>query len=142
MLIQFVIGIFMTAFTVAFGALTLVATSELLQRNRTHLIEHGRIGRHVMSLTLVSTMLVAGMLFVTVAWSLVLQAFGVFGDFEAALYFSMISFTTVGYGDVIPPDQWRLLAGFISIDGFLLFGLNTAFLFEVLRRMRDRDLPG
>jgi len=51
--------------------------------------------------------------------------------------FSLISFTTVGYGEVVPPVEWRILAGFIAVDGFMLFGLNTAFIFEVLRRMRD-----
>lgn len=68
-----------------------------------------------------------------------LYALGIFADFEASLYFSMISFTTLGFGDVILPDNWRLLSGFIATDGFILFGLNTAFLFEVLRRLREEE---
>ena len=70
-------------------------------------------------------------------WALFLVALGVFNNLESSLYFSMISFTTLGFGDVILPPQWRLLSGFIAIDGFFLFGLNTAFVFEVLRRLRD-----
>lgn len=79
------------------------------------------------------------MLFVMFIWALLLHWLGVFADFEGSLYFAMISFTTVGYGDIVPPDDWRLLSAFVSVAGFLLFGLNTAFLFEVLRQMRGNQ---
>ena len=95
--------------------------------------------RHVVALTLITTWLVVGLLIVMGLWALVLLAVGVFFELEPALYFSMISFTTLGFGDVILPDQWRLLSGFIAMDGFILFGLNTAFVFEVLRRLREES---
>ena len=137
MLSQILLGLLMTAFTIGFGATTLVAGAEPLQRYRQRLFEQTRFVGHVLTLILVSTWLVFGMLIVIAVWALILSVLGVFGNLETALYFSLISFTTVGYGEVVPPVEWRILAGFIAVDGFMLFGLNTAFIFEVLRRMRD-----
>jgi hypothetical protein len=61
-------------------------------------------------------------------WALVHYAIGVVGDFESALYFSAITFSTLGYGDIVPPHEWRLLAGLEGISGFLLVGWSTAYL--------------
>lgn len=136
MLTQISLGLLMTAMTVCVGALTIISCAEPLRRHKTRLIDQGSFLSHLTTLILVSTWLVLGMLLIMLLWAIVLQSLTIFEDFETGLYFAMISFTTVGYGDVVPPDNWRLLAGFISVDGFLLFGLNTAFVFEVLRRMR------
>ncbi len=136
MIVQIVIGIVMTALTIIVGSLIIVFCIERLQRNRQWLSDQHLLVRHVSALTLMTTWLVVGLLLVMTLWALVLFGLGIFTDFETSLYFSMISFTTLGFGDVILPDNWRLLSGFIATDGFILFGLNTAFLFEVLRRLR------
>ncbi|MCG6940238.1 MAG: potassium channel family protein [Thiohalocapsa sp.] len=55
--------------------------------------------------------------------------------FEEATYFSFVTFTTVGYGDVtLGVDEWRLLSGIEALDGILLVGWSTALLFAVLQR--------
>lgn len=54
---------------------------------------------------------------------------------NAAMYFSTSTFTTVGFGDVVLSDKWRLLSGFEAIDGMILFGWSTAFIFAVVRRI-------
>lgn len=61
---------------------------------------------------------------------------GALGDFEAALYFSTTSFTTLGYGDVVLDHRWRLLGAIEGANGLLLFGWSTAFLISVTGRMR------
>lgn len=137
MIIQLLIGIAMTALTIIIGSLIIVYCSERLQKHRNWLSDQHLLVRHVSALTLMTTWLVVGLLVVMILWALALYGLGIFADFEASLYFSMISFTTLGFGDVILPDNWRLLSGFIATDGFILFGLNTAFLFEVLRRLRE-----
>ena len=58
---------------------------------------------------------------------------------EAALYFSTTSFTTVGYGDLVLTEDWRLLGSFESINGMILFGWSTAFIFELIRHVYSRD---
>jgi ion channel len=57
---------------------------------------------------------------------------GLFKDFETSLYFSLTSFSTVGYGDVLLPQKWRLLGTIESISGVLLCSLSGAFLFAVV----------
>ena len=57
-----------------------------------------------------------------------------FGTLEQALYFSITSFTTLGFGDVVLEPGWRLLAGMTATHGLLLFGLSTAFLVEVFNQ--------
>lgn len=57
----------------------------------------------------------------------------VFG-FQDALYFSIVTFSTVGSGDVIVGHQWRLLASLEAINGFLLIGWSTAYLVSASTR--------
>lgn len=54
---------------------------------------------------------------------------------EAATYFSAVTFTTLGYGDITLSTRWRLLSGFQAIDGIVLIGWSTAFLFAVIQRI-------
>lgn len=56
----------------------------------------------------------------------------VLGDIETALYFTTITFTTVGYGDVVLSPEWRLLSSSTAINGMILFGWSTAFIFEIM----------
>ena len=55
-------------------------------------------------------------------------------NFHDAVYFSMITFTTVGYGDITLDQEWRILAGVEGMLGILVFGLTTALLFAVIQK--------
>lgn len=61
-------------------------------------------------------------------------------SFEAAVYFSAVTFTTLGYGDITLSSDWRLLSGFEAIGGIVLIGWTTAFLYAVLQRMWEAQL--
>lgn len=61
-------------------------------------------------------------------WAFVYLWLGVVGDLETAVYFSTVTFSTVGYGDVVPAHEWRLLAGIEGVSGLLLIGWSTAYL--------------
>jgi hypothetical protein len=54
------------------------------------------------------------------------------------VYFAFVNYTTLGYGDVIPVDRWRLLGPITAMNGVLLFGWSTAVIFEVLRKTLAR----
>ncbi|MDH3665757.1 MAG: potassium channel family protein [Paracoccaceae bacterium] len=69
-------------------------------------------------------------------WAVVYILLGEFDAVEPALYFSTVAFTTVGFGDIILSQEWRLLTSFEAAAGLFLFGLSTAFLFEILREIR------
>ena len=68
----------------------------------------------------------------TAIWALFYYSRGLFRDFESALYFSMTSYTTIGYGDILLPERWRLLGAIEGVSGVLLCGVSTAFIFAVL----------
>lgn len=60
---------------------------------------------------------------------------GLFPDFETSLYFSLTSYSTLGYGDTVLPQNWRLLGTIEGISGVLLCGLSTAFLFAIVNAL-------
>ena len=67
-------------------------------------------------------------------WAFVLDMSGAVPDIGAALYSSAGSYTTSG-SDIVLPPQWRLLAPFEAVDGMLMFGVSTAFIFAVVNRL-------
>ena len=76
-------------------------------------------------------------------WATFYQTWGLFTNFETSFYFSLTSYTTIGYGDVTLPQRWRLLGGVEGFSGVLLCGLSTAFIFIILNAMLEarREKP-
>ena len=69
------------------------------------------------------------------AWAAIYMAIGEFAEISQALYFSLVTATTLGYGDVTLSPQWQLLGTFESMGGLILFGASTAFLLQLMRRV-------
>ncbi len=69
-------------------------------------------------------------------WAVALRGLGLFDSLEHSVYFSLVAFTTLGFGDVLLPAEWQLLGGLSAANGLLLFGLLTAMLVETLRETR------
>jgi hypothetical protein len=69
-------------------------------------------------------------------WAFAFWALDIFVTFEEAVYFALVSFTTLGYGDILLPTQWRILGGMAAANGLLNIGLLTALLVEALRHVR------
>jgi hypothetical protein len=67
-------------------------------------------------------------------WSLAYAIVGAAPVGAAPVYFAFVNYTTLGYGDVIPVERWRLLGPITAMNGVLMFGWSTAVIFEVLRR--------
>jgi len=71
----------------------------------------------------------------TGVWAATYCLLGLLSDFETALYFSITSYTTVGYGDVVLPAPWRLLGPFEGAVGILMFGWSTGVMATVISRL-------
>ena len=52
-----------------------------------------------------------------------------------AFYFSLVTFTTLGYGDVTLDEEWRLLAAFEAANGIIMFGWTTAIIAAAAQRL-------
>jgi voltage-gated potassium channel Kch len=55
-------------------------------------------------------------------------------DLQTALYFSAVTYTTTGYGDIVLPQQWRLVGAVEALTGILMCGWSTGFFFVVVSR--------
>ncbi len=73
-------------------------------------------------------------------WALAYELLSIpeFKTLEDAVYFSTVTFTTLGYGDIVLHDQWRVLSGIEAANGVVLLGWSTAFLFEIMALLYPR----
>jgi voltage-gated potassium channel Kch len=58
-----------------------------------------------------------------------------FENFEKAIYFSLVTFTTLGYGEITIDSEARILAGLEAINGIILIGWSTAFMFSIVQEI-------
>jgi voltage-gated potassium channel len=62
-----------------------------------------------------------------------------FPSWESAFYFSVTSYSTVGYGDLILPPTWRAVGPVESLTGVLMCGVSASLLFAIVTRLVERD---
>ena len=70
-------------------------------------------------------------------WGLLYRWCGAMGDMTSAVYFSAVTYTTTGYGDLLLPPEWRLLGAVEALTGILMCGWSTGFFFAVVTRALD-----
>ena len=113
----------------------LLLMAEGLLQHREHLVRRPARTHYA----ILVMFLFAGIMFLhiseTVLWATFYYTRALFNDFETSLYFSLTSYTTIGYGDVLLPQRWRLLGAAEGISGVLLCGISTAFMFAVISAM-------
>ena len=69
-------------------------------------------------------------------WAIAFRLRELFPTMAQAVSFSLVAFTTLGFGDVLLPPQWQLLGGMAAANGLLNFGLIVAILVDALRHVR------
>ncbi|NOD33538.1 MULTISPECIES: ion channel [unclassified Ruegeria] len=68
-------------------------------------------------------------------WAIVWVLLEVLPDWNTAIYFSLVTFTTLGYGDIVLGEGLRIFGSFASVAGLLAFGLSTAYLVAMMTRV-------
>jgi len=135
MILLLLVAFGLTCATVILHALgTLEAIGHLAriwQKKRKH---HGRLSAEIQIARAVSVLLLLHFVEAGV-WALVYRFLGLLPDTETAIYFSITSYTTVGYGDVVLPAQWRLLGPIEAAVGILMFGWSTGIMVTVINRV-------
>ena len=72
-------------------------------------------------------------------WALCYVWTDAMADLQSSLYFSAVTYTTTGYGDLVLPEDWRLVGAIEALTGILMCGLSTGFFFAVMSRMFRAD---
>jgi voltage-gated potassium channel Kch len=102
---------------------------------------HTQLGRAVLVWLLTLWMMLAVTL-QALLWSLVYlyePELAALPDLQTAFYFSMVTFTTLGYGDVVLSGEWRTLAAIQAANGVIIFGWTTALIFYFIQHIYRRD---
>ena len=134
MFIQIAIGTVLMLLSILVAGVAFWALEILLSRSHSWLTREPHRPKLALVLS-VTVIWVLGMVTAGVwIWALTLRALDIFVTVEAAVYFSLVSYTTLGYGDVTLAPAFRILGAMASVTGILMFGLTTAFLVSVFAR--------
>lgn len=136
MFYQLVIGSTVICFSIVVeGLFIMYATNTLQNLNAWMQRGHRKLKTAISIISVTLWLLIAHSIAVWM-WAIMFLWLDTFADLETALYFSIVSFTTLGFGDIILPVETRLLSGLSAANGMIAFGLSTAFLVEFLMRIR------
>ncbi len=128
MLVNLVLGAFVISLTVVIHTWGLIVITHVMSQLTARFRTHGRRSR-VLAMVSIVIGIFCVMTVEVWLWAAFHYGLGVVGsDFETALYFSTVAFSTLGFGDVIPVAEWRLFAALEGVNGFLLIGWSTAYL--------------
>jgi hypothetical protein len=72
-------------------------------------------------------------------WALFYTWKGAMPDLTSGFYFSAVTYTTTGYGDLVLPESWRLVGGVEALTGILMCGWSTGFFFAVVNQMYQKS---
>lgn len=121
------LGALMIGVTVVIHSTGLILITQVAAKAISHVRRHGRRSR-LLAIIFVVIGLFAVISVEVWLWAGLYLWIGVLGNLETALYFSTVTFSTVGYGDIVAGQTWRLLAALEGINGFLMIGWSTAYL--------------
>ncbi|MBT5047753.1 MAG: two pore domain potassium channel family protein [Rhodospirillaceae bacterium] len=137
MLLQLIVGSGIISLTIVVTAIFLIAAIRILNHVGPWLSMPPSPYKIPVTLVAATLWLLGAFTASVWIWASAFVLLDLFDAFEPALYFSIVSFTTLGFGDITLPVDWRLLSGICAANGLLLFGLGAAFLVEVFTRLHQ-----
>jgi hypothetical protein len=94
-------------------------------------------GASLLLLAVMLGLLVGNLLQISL-WAALFHFQGEFENYRVAFYHSLVNFTTLGYGDLVMSEGNRLLGALEALNGVLMIGITTGFLFMVLTNLMER----
>jgi Ion channel len=94
-----------------------------------------RFLNYTVFIVIAGSVLFVGHFLEVLLWAYTYAAVGAAPPGTDLVYFAFGNYTTLGYGDVLPVEQWRLLAPITALNGMMLIGWSTALIFAILHRM-------
>ena len=126
----------MVTLTITIHLTGLWALLGTMQAHRRNSPEHRRFVREAGSILIAAFGLFALHSIEIWLYAGVFEWVGATSDFESALYFSTSSYTTIGYGDLTLPRDWRILGAIEGANGIILLGWSTAFFVSIVARLK------
>jgi hypothetical protein len=136
MLLQIVVGSGLLLVNIIMAAVAAMVLEVIFARSHGWLLREPHRPKLVVMVAGVSLWVLGVITTGTWVWAMAYEALHVFPTLEESVHFSLVAFTTLGLGDIVPAKEWRLLAGMEAANGFLNFGLMTALMIEALRQVR------
>jgi hypothetical protein len=107
----------------------------LVHRTRSGRGKHSR-GYFIVVMALIALAAAALHSFEASLWAMLYMSLGALPDGVAAMLYSLGAITSYGHADVYLEDRWKLLGALEAMNGLILFGLTTAFLFSAIEELR------
>ena len=118
-------------------AIHAAGVSGALQRLRRRPREAPRFWTSIRLFVFVSTWIVVLHLSEISVWAVFYLWRHAMPDLASALYFSAVTYTTTGYGDLVLAEGWRLLGAVEALTGILMCGWSTGFFFAIVNRLHE-----
>lgn len=132
MLSALLLGSSVTVLNLAIQVLALL----LIIRHLLHRVNqrHGDIGYRggIRALAILLMGLFIGHLLQFATWAVLFMWLGEFTDFNTAFYHSAVNFASLGYGDIVMSERWRLLGALEATNGVLMLGLSAGSILSVM----------
>ena len=134
MLINIIIGCFLIVLTtIVHAAATNYVIHLVVTQTKAKLKQHKYLKMFWISV-IVLLMFFASII-EAVIWAISYLALDAVQTVEEALYFSIVTFTTLGFGDIILNESWRLLASLEAANGIIIFGWSTAIVMAAVQKL-------
>lgn len=105
--------------------------------------ERGRLGSKVKMtyfISMIMTVLFLGNLLQAAIWALLFRSLGEFANFQTAYYHSLVNFASLGYGDIVMSEKWRLLGALEASNGVLMFGVSAGAMLSLINFLLTHDV--
>ena len=143
MLLNVILGLIVVVLTVIVQGYGTVFWTSKYDQKRSILSEESFKNQGAKLLISTAVFLIFIHLIQSALWALLymyLPGISEFETFEKAMYFSLVTFTTLGYGEITIGSANRILAGLEAINGITLIGWSTAFMFAIFQELLKKSV--
>jgi hypothetical protein len=134
-------GIPMIIGCLGFHVSGLVGIEAIFQKYHHNQIKSPSLLDYLIIISVASTTILIMHVIESVAWAILYIKLSAFGDMKTSMLYSLNALTSYGHENTQLHDQWRLLGAIESMNGVLIFGLTTAYLFSLMNEIRPSKKP-
>ena len=137
-MLEILIGLGMVCLTTLIQGFFMVIGARIAEWRAARSVQRQHEFRKALAISLLTAWLLIGVILEVLVWAavyLALPEITKLSNLETAFYFSMVTFTTLGYGDLVLDGSWRILASLQAANGAIIIGWTTALIFFFIGRI-------